>query len=223
MSELDEVRLREALRVSEAEPVPSDAHPQPERLWDAVHGEVRGQELTDILEHLGTCSSCTQAWLLARELGHDESGSEQVLPLSPRKGRSTTVWAIVVAMAAALILAVWLPREQPRPDIVPGADYRGPLTAAIEPVPSLADGASVRRDDLVLQWRTEQSGRFDVTVMTESLDEVTQATGLGEPRFEVPAEALRALPGGTKLLWQVSQIRPDGGRVDSPTFTLTLQ
>lgn len=221
MTELDEARLREALRVSEAEP--SEAHPAPERLWDAVHGQVRGAELTDILDHLGTCSSCTQAWALARELGQDEPDASQVLTLSPRKGRTTTVWAIVAAMAAALLLAVLLPREQPRPDIVPGADYRGPTAAAIQPVASVADGSSVQRDGLVLQWRAEQSGRFDVTVMTESLEEVTHATALDEPRLEVPPEAIRSLPSGTKLLWQVSLIRPDGGRIDSPTFTLTLQ
>lgn len=224
MSEHDEARLREALRLSENELDGADPHPAPGRLWEAVYGDIHGRELTEILDHLATCSSCTQAWLLARELGEDAPQSGEVLPLSPRKNRTSTAWAIVAALAAALLLALLLPQEEsPRLDIVPGADYRGPAAAAIEPIPDLADGASVSREGLVLQWRAEQAGRFDVTVMTESLQEVTRATGLDEPRLAVPSEALRAVPSGTTLLWQVSLIRPGGGRVDSPTFTLTLR
>src|SRR5690606_39774654 len=55
VSEHDEARLREALRLSENELDGADPHPAPGRLWEAVYGDIHGRELTEILDHLATC------------------------------------------------------------------------------------------------------------------------------------------------------------------------
>ena len=49
------------------------------------------------------------------------------------------------------------------------------------------------------------------------------AKGATADQLRIPASALASLPPGTKLLWQVDAVRPDGSHQTSPTFTTPLQ
>jgi hypothetical protein len=60
-------------------------------------------------------------------------------------------------------------------------------------------------------------------VTTESLQVVATFGQLVEPAVVVPESALVSLPAGTRVLWRVEAVLPDGERVASPTYVARLK
>jgi hypothetical protein len=86
------------------------------------------------------------------------------------------------------------------------------------------EGRPLPRSQCVLRWSPGRPGsRYDVRVATEALEPVATGRGLGVAEYRVPDEALASLPGGTKLLWQVEALLPDGSRWTSPTFVVRIE
>ena len=87
-----------------------------------------------------------------------------------------------------------------------------------------ADGETLPREAFLLRWNPGPEGStYDVRVTTEELDLLAQGRRLDRAEFLVPAEALRDLPSGTHVYWQVNAHLPGGRRVDSDSFLAVVE
>ena len=205
-----------ALRAAFTTPVPAAWNPggcpEPDRIWEAVRGELPPEEVRDIVDHVAICASCAEDWRIAMEF--EKKKEPVVLPFPARRFQR---W--IAAAAAALVLTVGgiSVRQMMTPD--PPPQYRGAETE----IRSL-DGETRPRQDFVLAWSpVEGAESYDVLVTTSELATVADPKGLPKPRCQVPASALADLPAGTRLHWRVTAVFPDGGRKQSPTFTTALE
>jgi hypothetical protein len=222
-------RLRAAFTAPAADsPAPEDC-PSPETIWSAVRGELPPQALREVLDHTARCAACAEDWRLAMEVNRQAEEQELAtpgqLPANVVVGRfgGLRTWrsaAAAVALAASLLVAVGIYREA----VVPGqtAAYRAPQEATVRSL--LAAGQALPREAAVLRW-TPVAGAtsYDVSVSTEDLRQVASAHGQTATVYQLPQQALAGLPPGTKLLWLVDAVFPDGHHVTSPTFTTPLQ
>lgn len=220
---------------------PALSHPSELLPW-YVNGTLDGEELREVEEHLRSCLACRREVEELRELRQgvqqaapqpppgglerlmDEVRAERREP--PRSGRRHWRWraAATMMMAATVVaavgLGVWRPWSPQKPQVAQRAGNETEvLRSRVDPEEALP------RQAFVLSWEVEptwQDARFSVTVTAEDLTLVAEAHGLEETRYEVPAEALAALPAGARLLWRVEAVRPDGAQLRSPTFRVNL-
>ena len=204
-----------------AAPAPEDC-PSPETIWAAVRGELPPQALREVVDHTARCVACAEDWRLAVEVDRQAAAEASEAPLGRvivgRFGRWRPL-AAAAALAAGLLVAVGVYREA----IVPGQPtYRETQQTQIRSL--LPAGQALPRQAAVLRW-TPVSGAasYDVSVSTEDLRQVAAAHGQTAAEYRLPQAELAALPAGTKLLWRVDAVFPDGHRVTSPTFTTPLQ
>jgi hypothetical protein len=94
-----------------ADASPAADCPDPSRIWDAVHGGAKEEEVDALLEHSLECPACAMAWRLARELSSQSRLTDpraqrvtQVRNLTARRVRPAWVWT--AGLAAAALLAV---------------------------------------------------------------------------------------------------------------------
>jgi len=204
-----------------AAPAPEDC-PSPETIWAAVRGELPPQALREVVDHTARCVACAEDWRLAVEVDRQAAAEASEAPLGRvivgRFGRWRPL-AAAAALAAGLLVAVGVYREA----IVPSQPtYRETQQTQIRSL--LPAGQALPRQAAVLRW-TPVSGAasYDVSVSTEDLRQVAAAHGQTAAEYRLPQAELAALPAGTKLLWRVDAVFPDGHRVTSPTFTTPLQ
>jgi hypothetical protein len=215
-------RLRAAFTAADGPAPDPRSCPTPETLWSAVRGELPAPQLREVLDHVASCAACAEDWRLAAELNRQEERVATV-PGKVIQGRFGQ-WrplAAAAALAAGLVIAVGLyrtgeigPQQQPA--------YREAQHAGIRSL--LPAGQALPRQAAVLRWSPlSGAASYDVQVSTEDLQPVATAKGQTAAEYRVPESALAALPPGTRLLWQVDAIRPDGTHEISPTFTTPLQ
>jgi hypothetical protein len=218
-------RLRAAFTAPAVAPPATEDCPSPETIWAAVRGELPPQALREVVDHTARCAACAEDWRLAVEVNRQSTAQEERAPgdlpanvVVGRFGRWRAV-AAAAALAAGLLVGVGIYREA----FVPGqSTYREPQQSQMRSL--VAPGQALPRQDAVLRW-TPLAGAasYDVSVSTEDLKPVASAHGQTAAAYRLPQEALAALPPGTKLLWLVEAVFPDGHRVTSPTFTTPLQ
>ncbi len=217
-------RLRAAFTApAAAAPAPEDC-PPPETLWAAVRGELPPQALREVVDHTARCEACAEDWRLAVEVERQAASRTETAPGKVIVGRFGAFgrWrpvAAAAALAAGLLVAVGIYREA----IVPAQPtYRESQQAQIRSL--LPAGQALPRQTAVLRW-TPLAGAasYDVSVSTEDLRQIAMAHGQTAAEYRLPPAALPGLPAGTKLLWQVDAVFPDGHHVTSPTFTTPLQ
>jgi len=196
--------------------------PPPEKIWDAVRGDLPADELREIVEHTAACAACAEDWRLACSLQDKEvaAAAAPVLRFAPRQ-RLLRNWGL--AAAAALALSVvgvqWYQKQQ-----APGtAEYRESRQASIRS--QVPENQALPRDRCVLKWSAPAPPgvTYSLQVSTEDLRVVVSTEGLKTQEYQVPANALAGLPAGAKLLWKVDADLPDGSRVASATFVATVQ
>ncbi len=131
-------------------------------------------------------------------------------------------WFQMAAAAAVVVVAVGLgvvflsPEEERAP--VYRAQEGQWLLSTVDLEKPLA------RDRFVLRWTAGPEGTFyDVRVMSAKLEPVARAIGLDRPEYEVPGEALAEVESGSRILWQVTALLPDGQRVESETFFAVVE
>ncbi|MGD2113865.1 MAG: hypothetical protein PVG07_02360 [Acidobacteriota bacterium] len=246
--EVQLIRLREAFHVDTERPDPA-ACPTAGRLWHALRGESSADEVRRVLDHLVDCPACAQEWRLGVAFEQEEAApgarSAEDLPepgaSEPGRGRIVrfpTPLLVRAAAAAAAVLAlgvagVWW-SLQPAPEEISPAVYRQGGETAGESIESLLpENEPIPRAEPVLRWAAVPAGSpegtvYDVLVSTELVSTeafatVADASGLEEPRYRIPGEALEGLPSGTTLLWRVEAITAEGRRVTSPTFETPLE
>ena len=210
------------LRAAFAAPVPptaaSGSCPEPDRIWQAVRGELPPEEIREIVDHVAVCASCAEDWRIAMEFEKESIALQEkeavVHPFPPRRFQP---W--IAAAAAALVLTVSgvYVRETVKPD--PNAGYRGEESRIESRTP-----ASLPRQSFVLQWSPlPDAESYDLLVTTAELDTIADPKGLTTPQCQVPESALANLPAAAQLHWRVTAVFPDGGRKQSPTFTTALE
>jgi hypothetical protein len=194
-----------------------------DRIWEAALGSLPAPERTILLDHAADCASCAEVWRLAREvIAGAGSALFPAAGRAPHRHRSVVAWAWGLPTAAAAALLVVLVAPRLLRDAAPPAAFRDEGAASLASlVPS---GAALPRDAFVLSWSPGPPGSlYDVEVATSDVRTVASAEGLDAARYRVPAEALAHLPAGTRLLWRVEALLPDGTRIASPAFHVSLR
>jgi hypothetical protein len=216
--DLDRARFRRAWTSLAETAAPRSDCPDPDRLWSACRGERSPEETRALVDHTAVCPTCAESWRLARELSAVAPAPLRDVPVAA--GRSRRAWwgglgGLAAATAAVVLAAVSL---------------RGPGEVVYRDRPALTirsltrEGRPVPRGLCVLRWTRGPAGtRYDVQVATEDLVAIARGRGLEVAWFQVPESALGALPAGSRLLWRVDATLPDGRRVASPTFVVTLR
>lgn len=222
--------LRRALRtLSETAPSRDDC-PKPERLWEALCGELPPRERRKLVDHVSCCIACAEAWRMARELSAVESrnasteiaGSGHV-PSQTRFGRIAShgpaSFLGKVAAAILLLLAVGLFMRQLT---VREEAYRDPERLEVETL--VPEDEPLSRELCVLRWSPGPAGsRYDVRVMTKDLELLASVEGLDTVSYTVPEASLEELPFAAELLWQVEVVLPGGDRMRSRTFVSQIR
>jgi hypothetical protein len=197
---------------------PTGSCPEPDRIWEAVRGELPPEEVREIVDHVAVCASCAEDWRIAMEFEKEsEASREKDTVVRPFPARRFQPW--IAAAAAALVLTlggVYL--EQTRKP-VPPAEYRGE-ESGIES----RTQENLPRQSFVLRWSPiPDAESYDLLVTTAELDTIADPKGLTTTQYQVPASALANLSAAAQLHWRVTAIFPDGGRKQSPTFTTALE
>ncbi|MFL6617014.1 MAG: hypothetical protein ACJ8MH_00345 [Povalibacter sp.] len=193
--------------------------PAAEQIFDAASGELTRSHRLAIIDHVSRCAACTQAWQLATELGARPPTRENE---SSRRdfSRSTRRFMPGLAVAASVVAAVGATFLIMMPSQNHQAHYREIQPSA--PASSLTS-ERLPRDRFLLQWSAGPPGTtYSVRVSTTDLHVLFSADSLTEPQVLVPPSALAGTAQGSPLLWQVEMLPPQGERVASATFVVTL-
>jgi hypothetical protein len=222
MSEDDQEleRLRAAFA---ATAIPNlESCPASETFWAAVRGELPPGELRHMVDHTAKCPPCAADWRLAAELVRQPVLAAERAPgkLLPGRFGAWRPWLAAAALAAGLLVAVGLYRTG---GLGPGQPtYREAESTAIRSL--LATDQALPRQGAVLRWSPVPGAEsYDVRLSTEDLRLVLTAQSLKRTSYSIPESALRSLPAGSKLLWQVDAVFADGTRSSSPTFITSLR
>jgi len=189
--------------------------PAPEKIWDAVRGELPPAELREVIEHTARCEACAEDWRLAAELERQAAAAAETAPGKVLQGRfGWRPLMTAAALAAGLLLAIGLYRTafNPAPPT-----YREAGSEAIHSL--VPENQALPRQGAVLRWSPVPGAEsYDVRISTEDLRLVLTAQSLKTASYAIPESALAALPPRSKLLWQVDAVFPDGSRRSSETF-----
>jgi hypothetical protein len=192
--------------------------PEPDRIWEAVRGELPPEEVREIVDHVAVCASCAEDWRIAVAFEKEsQAQQEREAVVYSFPTRRFQPW--IAAAAAALVLTVGgvYVRQTQKPVVT--AEYRGEKTE----IRSLA-GDTRPLQAFVLSWTpVEGAESYDLLVTTIELDTVADPKGLTTTQYQVPASALAGLPAAAQLHWRVTAVFPDGERKQSPTFTTALE
>ena len=188
----------------------STACPPAEQLFEAASGGLDRQQRMKIVDHVSRCGECAVAWRLAMELG--------ARPVSP--AASGRAWIPKFALAASVILAVGLSTYFVRQGHEESPQYRD---AAHRLAPVSRTGDRLSRNSAVLRWSPGPEGStYAVSLTTADLVPVLEKQDITSVELVVPAAMLEKIPSGEQLLWQVEVRLPNGQRIASQTYVVTL-
>jgi hypothetical protein len=199
---------------------PAGDCPEAETFLDAVRGRLPPRENRDLADHAAICPSCTVAWKLARDYA-DEAGLE--IDAEPSRGVSPIRrWApAAAALAAVVLLAVvlipWQRETEPTAPVL-----RTPVQETIESLVPV--DARLPAAEFTLRWSPgPQGARYAIRVTDRRLEHLAGAAVLDRPEYTVPEAALSGLEPGSRVLWQVETVLPDGRRIVSATFATEIE
>jgi hypothetical protein len=184
-----------------------------ERIWLALTGKLPAPERRELVDRMAREPALAEAWRIASELA-EALPTDATRPIRHpllRWSRSLAAAAAVVIIVAAGVVLV--NRSLSRVDTLRTSDE-----LVVETL--VPDDAALPREAFRLRWTPGPPGsRYQVRVTTEDLRVVAAASDLTMAELVVQAEALAQVAPGTRLLWQVDVIGPDGSRSSSRTFT----
>jgi len=215
-------RIRELFAALPPDAAPSDACPEPERIWAAVRGELAGHAFRDIADHTIGCPHCTTAWRLARDVSEGSGLAREQAPARSGTRRPGVAWWMAAAAAAVVaFVALTLELRRPSEPAIQQPSYRSDVE---EPVRSLVpEGERLPRDGFVLRWTGPEGARYDLQVATEDLQILARTRGLDGTEYRVAEERLAGLEPGARIVWQVEAVLPDGSRLTSVSFAAELE
>lgn len=208
--------LRAAFRDREPGAATRHGCPESDRIWVVLEGRAGGDERTRLIEHTGSCPACAEVWRLANRMGAMEERDDQIAPAPWRRWGTYVAIAATLILVSGLVLQFGLFRETSLPI------YRAGEAGAIQSL--VAEDAPQSRKALRLRWSSVGEGAlYNLRVTTEAFEPVFTIEGLEETESLVPVESLGQVTPGTRLLWQVEAFPPDGSRVISDTFFVTIE
>ncbi len=229
-------RMRDAFAAIGESAVPRADCPDADAIWSAARREIPAAEIEDMVDHLGSCGVCAEAWRIAASATPPpDSETRDTLPVAADVGASGrhraerapgTPWPwwlkVAIPLGAAAMLMIYIGVRTTNP--LPEPTMRG---AETEAVVSTVDGPSLPRDSFRLSWNPGPEGavyELDVTVASSNdLRPIATVRNLTEATYVIPPETLADLPAGTALDWQVVATYANGDRVTSRTFTTTIR
>lgn len=193
--------------------------PEPDRIWEAVRGELPPDEVREIVDHVAMCSSCAEDWRIAVAFEEEARSVEPVVvPSNVIRPAASRFRPWMAAAAAALVVTVAGIQMQMSPGKPPV--YRSGNGSAVEAITT----ASAPRESFVLAWKPVAGAEsYELLVTTSELVTVANPKHLTASEHQVPEGALAGLPGGARLLWTVTAVFPDGSRRQSRTLTTALE
>jgi hypothetical protein len=184
-----------------------------ERIWLAVTGELPAPECRELADRMAREPALAEAWRIASTLA-DAMPTEATRPTRHPLRR----WSRSLAAAAAVVFIVGAGVMLMNRSLSQVDTLRTSEELVVEPL--VPDDATLAREAFRLRWTPgPPESRYQVRVTTEDLRVVAEASGLTTPELVVQPEALAQVAPGTRLLWQVDVIAPDGSRSSSMTFT----
>jgi hypothetical protein len=196
--------------------------PPAERVWRAVHGELRRHELVEVVEHVGLCGACAEKWRVAREMELGERTATEAAPASAPQSRPAVRWGALAAAAAVgfVLIGVGLYVIPPGQQTTAPVLRSGEITEIRSLVP---EDVPLPRAGIRLRWTPGPEGSlYTVRIRTEDFSPLVSAEGLAAPEYFVPQERLLECESD-RLLWQVVLFPPDGGQITSNTFFVELE
>jgi hypothetical protein len=213
-------RMRAMLEAAAASAAPGSECPEPDLLWRALHQELSSSAAEDVVAHIAGCPSCREAWKLAREIADSGRPEEAPQPADHPKALRTP-WhmaAAAVAAAACIVIGVAIVRDRRDEP----TRFRDPAPSTVSAI--VSPDIPLSRDPCLLRWTPGPEGsRYQVHVATEALEVIASSGTIDAVEYQLPSEAVASLPPGSKLVWQVEVLAPDGARWSSPVFTATLE
>ncbi|TVQ90281.1 MAG: hypothetical protein EA397_13060 [Deltaproteobacteria bacterium] len=248
----DEDPLRRAWK-AEVSPLSDRPDPDPERIWDALDGELSPEEVGELIDLTQQSPEWAEAWRLAvemrRDLGmpigaeppseetsHDEDDDATSVDHAELGVRSDAPDAEVIPLlrrpstwvgAAGLAVAA-LALLAILPALQPHAPDAPTLYRATKGTPiellTPADQA-LPRDAFELIWSIPNGDElsFDVVITDEDLGVIHSARDLQADRLRVPPAALSDLNPGTRLLWRVTARDVSGDKVGSGSGAVVVR
>jgi hypothetical protein len=184
--------------------------PDPQQLFEAASGSLASEQRLNIVDHVSQCAECSQAWRLAVELDARPGGEAEKPKRNVRFSAFAASVVCVVGIAAFLLMPT---KQQPV--------YRD-VVDTYTPVSQVTD--SLPRDHFLLRWSPGPPGStYLVRLTTSNLAPLLVVPDVQSPELTVPGSALKNVASGEQLLWQVEAQLPDGQRIASDTFVVTLR
>jgi len=216
----EETWLRAAFATLADEPGKGSEEVDSERVWQAVAGELSPSETGELLDRAVESGALAEAWRLAYAL---RAAGPALRPAEDRhrSAFNATRWSGLAAAAILLVLVGWQALEMWRRPA--GPVYRTTEPAAL--VSRIPDDTVLARDRFVLRWSAPpaEGVRFRLRLTTESLETVAEVQGLTEMKYRVPAQLLKRIEDGSRLLWLIEADYPDGNRRTSATFFVRVE
>jgi len=199
--------------------------PEPEDLRSAVQGNQGGlsvEQRREIVRHTAVCAACAEDWRITRDFLNEQKKAEDENlenPCSPIPGHPSWFGENLykVAAAALVVLAAgvggWFFHQ------TPDSNFRGEQRELQQVQSGNLDGATLPRDNFVLQWVPTPGATYTVFVMNQLGDKLKTERGLENAQFRVSPETLQELASGDQVFWQVEVLDPQEGSHLLGTFT----
>lgn len=217
MKDVELSRLRAAF-TAPAPVASTTSCPEPDRIWEAVRGELPPEEIREIVDHVALCTSCAEDWRIAVAFEKESRKQQENVFRSFPVARRFQTW--VAAAAAVLVLSVSGLFYQQTQKINPEPGYRGtgPKTGTVAE-------RTCTRQACVLTWKpAEGAESYEILVSNSAeLTTVADPKGLTSTQYQVPASALAGLPSGTRLQCTVTAVFPDGREEQVSSFPATVR
>lgn len=200
-------------------PVASTAScPEPDRIWEAVRGELPPEEIREVVDHAALCASCAEDWRIAVAFEKESRNQQENVVLPFRTARRFQTW--IAAAAAVLVLSVGGLFYQQTQKVNPKPVNRGtgPSTGTVAE-------QTCPRQACVLTWPpAEGAESYEILVSNSAeLTTVADPKGLTTTQYQVPVSALAGLPSGTRLQCTVTAVFPDGREEQVASFPATVK
>lgn len=153
-------------------------------------------------------------------LAEEGEQAPEVVPFRPRSNTSSRlVWAAVAAIAAGLLVFILV-----RPKSVERTEETTVRAGDANKILAAENTEALPSDAFDLQWSGgPATATYDLFVTTPELEPVYQALDLEEPKHRVPQGALFGHASGTRLLWRVVAVSPEGRKVHSGVFEVEVR
>jgi len=219
--ELDELeRLRRAFTTVAETPGPGDLAPDPDRVWQAVRGELTATEIEEMADQASRSAETAAAWRLAAELSRelDSQSDGSVVPINRLR---PVRWAMGLAAAAVVLIGLAFPLYHSfSPDLIPTFRAIDDFEIATE----LTTGTALDRNVFELRWTpTGEESLYEIVITDSDLAILDRASFLEEASYLVPPAALADLADGDEVWWKIDATRADGTQVSSPTFVTKVK